>query len=554
MIFVSEWKKVKLDEITLKIGSGATPKGGEKSYINKGISLIRSKNVFDLKFNYNDLAFISKEQAEKLNNVKVKDNDVLINITGASVARCTMVPKDVLPARVNQHVAIIRVRKEHFSPYYILYYLLNPKIKNCLISLASSGATREGLTKKMLEEIEIYIPDHTNQKKIAKILSDLDDKIEVNEKINKKLEEIAQTIFKHWFIDFEYPVIFDYQCDTDEELKSELMKYGYKSFGGLPAPEKNKIFVYVLKKKDSSLITGTADFLLEEYNELKKENPEIEKFIYWEKFNSDQEAKEKEEYLRTEDGKNWLREELKTNPKNQKGKMKYNERLNEKIPKEWESKPVKSIVDYYIGGDWGKEKISKIFNKQVSCIRGADFPGFDLGNPSNIPIRYIKESSFIKRELIDGDIVLEISGGTKGRPVGRSIFINKNFLNQNKYKAIYSNFCRLLRSKKNFNFYLFLYLKFIYKSGAIEKYQVQSTGIANFQFKDFLYYEYLVIPNNCILLCFDKIISTIYNKKYSNQNLLLSKIRDTLLPKLMSGELSVENLDIDISEGGEEND
>src|SRR5699024_5306715 len=107
---------VQLKEIALKIGSGATPRGGKGAYKAAGISLIRSMNVYDSKFEYKDLAFIDNEQAEKLSNVEVKHNDILLNITGASVARCCMVPTNVLPARVNQHVSLIRIDPELASP------------------------------------------------------------------------------------------------------------------------------------------------------------------------------------------------------------------------------------------------------------------------------------------------------------------------------------------------------------------------------------------------------------------------------------------------------
>ena len=110
----------KLSEICTKIGSGATPRGGKESYSEKGISLIRSQNVLDYKFSYDGLAHITEEQAEKLNNVEVRSNDVLLNITGDSVARACKVVSAVLPARVNQHVAIVRANEDVALSSYIL--------------------------------------------------------------------------------------------------------------------------------------------------------------------------------------------------------------------------------------------------------------------------------------------------------------------------------------------------------------------------------------------------------------------------------------------------
>lgn len=99
---------MKLGDICSKIGSGATPRGGKDSYKDSGMAIIRSQNVFDWSFSSSGLAFIDDDQAEALSSVEVKHGDVLLNITGDSVARACIVPSKFLPARVNQHVAIIR--------------------------------------------------------------------------------------------------------------------------------------------------------------------------------------------------------------------------------------------------------------------------------------------------------------------------------------------------------------------------------------------------------------------------------------------------------------
>ena len=102
-----------------KIGSGATPKGGAMVYVNDGVSFIRSQNVYNDGFAYEGLAHIVDEAAEKLRSVTVAENDVLINITGDSVARCCCVPVNVLPARVNQHVAILRAKSDVVDYRYL---------------------------------------------------------------------------------------------------------------------------------------------------------------------------------------------------------------------------------------------------------------------------------------------------------------------------------------------------------------------------------------------------------------------------------------------------
>lgn len=190
--------KYKFIDICSKIGSGATPRGGKEAYCAEGITLIRSQNVLDFKMSYDGLVYINDEQAKKLNNVEVQKGDILLNITGDSVARCCIVNCDLLPARVNQHVAIIRGKNNFVLNNYLLYFLQYNK--KYLLQLASSGATRNALTKNMIENLEIDLPALEEQQKITSILSALDEKIEVNQKINENLEEQAQAIYEKLFM------------------------------------------------------------------------------------------------------------------------------------------------------------------------------------------------------------------------------------------------------------------------------------------------------------------------------------------------------------------
>ena len=153
------WGKAYLKDITSKIGSGATPTGGKTAYKKKGISLIRSMNIYDFSFKWKDLAFIDELQSTRLNNVTVQSKDVLFNITGASVCRCSIVPDEVLPARVNQHVAIIRPKSEILNPVFLNHLLVSNSIKNKLLGVgAYGGAVMEAITKEQLQEFEIIIP------------------------------------------------------------------------------------------------------------------------------------------------------------------------------------------------------------------------------------------------------------------------------------------------------------------------------------------------------------------------------------------------------------
>ena len=202
---MGEWRSFRLGEVSTKIGSGATPRGGSGVYLDHGpYSLIRSQNVFNEGFHTDGLASIGEVHAGELRNVEVLKDDILLNITGASVARCCQVDCSVLPARVNQHVSIIRPDSEKLDPQFLRYLLISPKMQAYLLARAGAGATREALTKEMIESLEVFAPDDVaEQRAIAHILGTLDDKIELNRRMNETLEAMARAIFKSWFVDFD---------------------------------------------------------------------------------------------------------------------------------------------------------------------------------------------------------------------------------------------------------------------------------------------------------------------------------------------------------------
>jgi len=152
------WKRKTLGSITTKIGSGATPRGGDASYQSEGITLIRSLNVYDDRFEDSGLAFINEQQASSLDNVTVQSRDILLNITGASVARCCMAPDRHLPARVNQHVVIIRTDPLKADPFLVHAAINSDDRKRQLLSYAQKGSTREALTKDMIMNFDIMLP------------------------------------------------------------------------------------------------------------------------------------------------------------------------------------------------------------------------------------------------------------------------------------------------------------------------------------------------------------------------------------------------------------
>ncbi len=240
---MGEWTETELGPLCSKIGSGATPRGGDKVYLDRGdVALIRSQNVRNDGFKTDGLVHIATEHADQLANVTVVRQDVLLNITGDSVARCCQVDPRVLPARVNQHVAIIRPRSSELNPRFLRYFLVSPRMQSQMLGWAHAGATRNALTKGMIESFKVPNPPIPVQCRVADVLGKLDDRIELNRRMNRTLEKMAAAIFRSWFIDFDIvhakadgrdpdlpAEIADLFPDSFEESELGLLPKGWKS-------------------------------------------------------------------------------------------------------------------------------------------------------------------------------------------------------------------------------------------------------------------------------------------------------------------------------------
>ena len=144
------WPVRRLGEFSLKVGSGATPTGGEASYLphRHHWALVRSQNVFDRYFSEEGLAYISDEQAQRLSSVQIQPNDILLNITGDGITfgRACKAAESILPAVVNQHVSIIRVDPKVADSGYVLSYLTHPNVKHYIESF-NARSIRTGVPK-----------------------------------------------------------------------------------------------------------------------------------------------------------------------------------------------------------------------------------------------------------------------------------------------------------------------------------------------------------------------------------------------------------------------
>ena len=426
------WPPISLKSISSKIGSGATPRGGKNSYKESGISLIRSLNVYDFKFSSEGLAFIDEEQASNLNNVEVKRNDILLNITGASVARCCMVPNYVLPARVNQHVSIIRINTNLTDPHFVLNFLNSPKYKHHLLTLAQGGATREALTKETIENFIILLPPLPTQQKIASILSAYDDLIENNTRRIAILEEMAQMIYREWFVKFRFP-------------GHEKVKRVDSPLGKIPEGWEVKTLGEV-----TTLITkGTTPTSLGKA------------FI--------------------ETGINFVKVEAITS-----------------------------------NGVFNEEKFAKIDPDTHALLR--------------------------RSQLSKGDILFSIAGA-----IGRAALVTERILPANTNQAL-----AIIRASDILDL-VYLYLNVC--SGHFQNYslgRVVQTAQANVSLS-VLSAAPIVMPLKELLQSFTNIVSPILDQidRILRKNINLRQTRDLLLPKLISGELDISDLDIEIPESDE---
>jgi len=193
------WEIFPLKELTSKIGSGATPKGGNASYKEQGISLIRSMNVYNGYFDYEGLAHIDEKQASLLDNVILESNDVLLNITGASVARCCIVPNDILPARVNQHVCILRCDQAQIIPMFLNAVFISEQYQAKLWNIAEAGATRQALSKEKIEVLPIIKPPLTLQNEFAALVEQADKSEFLLRQLLEKQQTLKKALMQEYF-------------------------------------------------------------------------------------------------------------------------------------------------------------------------------------------------------------------------------------------------------------------------------------------------------------------------------------------------------------------
>lgn len=428
----SDWEIKEIQEIGDVI-SGGTPRTKEPSYWDGNISWITPKDLSNFSERYiaKGERSITNEGLEK-SSAKLLPQGTVLFSSRAPIGYVAIAKNEVT---TNQGFKNIVCNKEKMNNIF-LYYMMKYK-KNEIENIAG-GSTFKEVSGKVVKEFKIQVPSLEEQKNIANILSTLDDKIEVNNKINEKMDEMAQAIFKQWFIDFDF---------QNEKGKP------YKSSGG--------------------------------------------------------------EMIESELGM---------------------------IPKGWEVGVFRNYIRDILGGDWGKENPQGNYIKEVQCIRGADIPEISKGNEGKSPIRFILEKNFNNKKLADGNLIVEISGGSPTQSTGRITYINNSVLDKFDRDIVCTNFCRAitLNNRKLMEF-IYVYWTYLYKLDVFFQFENGTTGIKNFDINSFIDRNLIVNPNIELIYKYHDFVKDLFKKIQDNgkENERLIKLRDTLLPKLMSGEIRV---------------
>ena len=324
---------------------------------------------------------------------------------------------------VSDNAIAAKAKEDNDNEY--LYYLLS----SLNLNYHHIGGAQPLMTQDIIGRIEVIVPQtKDDQRRIASVLSSLDQKIELNNKINADLEEMAQAIFKNWFVDFE--------------------------------PFKDGKFV------DSEL--GM-------------------------------------------------------------------------IPEGWKVGSYSEMIDSLISGDWGKENPQGNYTHEVACVRGCDFQDINNGVRGKTPQRYILEKNYQAKHLKDKDVLVEISGGTATVSTGRTSLVTEELLKKYNHDIVCTNFCKVLRPLSQFSSYVYYSWKYKYDNDIMFGYENGTSGIKNFAIKDFIEKEPVLIPKEQDIVEFQKIIDNLQKQKQikGTESTRLSLLRDTLLPRLMSGELEV---------------
>ena len=216
------------------------------------------------------------------------------------------------------------------------------------------------------------------------------------------------------------------------------------------------------------------------------------------------------------------------------------------MPDDWRLGTFSDIIESTLGGDWGKETSTGNYTERVYCIRGADIPEVKAGNKGKMPTRYILPKNFKNKKLIANDIVVEISGGSPTQSTGRVAAISQSLLDRYDCGMVCTNFCRAIKPCEGYSYYTYYYWQYLYDRNVFFSYENGTTGIKNLDLSGFVETESIIIPSIKAIQEFNSLIDSIHSRVFKNgqENENIAALRDTLLPKLMNGEIDVSNVRI----------
>ena len=193
---MTNWQTKRLGELTEKIGSGVTPRGGSDAFTDSGVLFIRSQNIKNNRVDTTDKKYIPNSIDEKMISSRVFYEDILYNITGASIGRSALYDLDE-PANVNQHVCIIRLKND--NPKFIQYALSSSVGARNLWGF-QAGGNREGLNFKQLASFKVSLPEKPEQERIVGVLEVWDEYIEQLERKIALKEQLKIALMQQIFL------------------------------------------------------------------------------------------------------------------------------------------------------------------------------------------------------------------------------------------------------------------------------------------------------------------------------------------------------------------
>ena len=412
-----------------------------------GIPLIKVGDLTDNLINPNPEFHITPQKHYEYRRTAFEGGEILLTLVG-DVGKCAIVPSKMVGWNAARALAVIRLKNPKDANYIRLCLLSRPL--QHLMQIWANTTVQVTLNLKEIKQLPLPWPPSEERAGISRILDTLDEKIELNHRMNETLEAIARAIFKSWFVDFD-PVRAKMEGREPYGMDTETATLFPSSFVDSPVG---------------------------------------------------------------------------------------------KIPRGWQIVSLDDVTEFMLGGDWGNNELTEVATNPAFCMRGADIPDLQGAGLGKMPLRYLRSSSLEKRRLIPGDIVIEISGGSPTQSTGRPVLISHAILQELTYPLVCSNFCRMLHLISGVpSHFIYLWLRWLYMSGTFLEFENGTTGIKNLALTVFSEQKRLLLPPFAILNQFELVVKPLFAAQQSNgaQSRTLVNIRDTLLPKLLSGEIRLKD-------------